>query len=252
METVGDSISNLGNRLLSTDLFNLFIPNRCPTCKCPVDIHSDPLCDGCKQEIVLNSGHSCAVCAESIEGDLPPEAKSRCGRCRISPPPFDRTLFSLRYTGKTRNLIHQFKFRGKAGLSIMISGLISARILRELELKKYDLIMPIPLHFIRLLARGYNQSYLLARDIARSFNMPVNSSALVKRLNTPPQSSLSKAKRLKSIENAFTVKDPEDIEGKNILLIDDLMTTGSTLIEASKTLKKYGAKSIACAVAARA
>ena len=129
---------------------------------------------------------------------------------------------------------------------------MSAKIHKDMNIEKVDIIIPLPLHIRRLYERGYNQSYLLAREIGSTFSKEVVTDLLIKIKNTKPQSSLSGRERRINLKNAFAVHDPEKIAGKNILLIDDIMTTGTTLTEASKVLIKAKVKSVACAVAARA
>jgi ComF family protein len=107
-----------------------------------------------------------------------------------------------------------------------------------------DVIIPIPLHKLRLLKRKYNQSAILASELSKMTNIKSDYKSFVKIRSTQPQSECSGKKRITNIKNAFTVKNPENIKGKRILLIDDVYTTGSTLRECAKVLKKAGAKSV--------
>jgi ComF family protein len=211
-----------------------------------------PICAECKSGIPVNDGRNCLTCARPFEGVTPDETGIYCGECRINPPPFEKTVYSLYYNDAVRDLIHHFKFKGRDGIAKTFAGLMSAKIHKELDIKKIDLIIPLPLHVKRLYDRGYNQSYLLASEIGSAFSKDVMADILIKTINTKPQSSLSGRERRNNLKNAFAVRYQEKVIGKNILLIDDIMTTGTTLIEASKVLKKAKVKSIACAVAARA
>jgi len=234
------------------EVLNIFFPNRCAIClDQTVSWSADPLCAECKDRMELNDGAACRVCGEPIDGASPQDFRL-CGECRINPPPFDQTLFSLYYEENTKKLIRQFKFRGKAGLAGAIAALMSARLNRELDMETVDIVIPLPLHFLRLFKRGYNQSYLLAGRIAKTFGLPLGWDVLVKTKNSAPQSLLKKSERQKNIRKVFAVVRPETVSGKNVLLVDDLMTTGATLREAAGALKKAGARTVACSVAARA
>ncbi len=234
------------------EVLNVFFPNRCVICLEQTVVWSaDPVCAECKGRMELNNGAACRVCGEPIDGALPQDFRL-CGECRINPPPFDQTLFSLHYEENAKKLIRQFKFYGKAGLAGTIAALMSARLNRELDMETVDMVIPLPLHFLRLFKRGYNQSYLLAGRIAKTFSLPLEWDVLVKTKNAAPQSLLRKSARQKNIRKVFEVVRPEAVSGKNILIVDDLMTTGATLREAAGALKKAGARTVACSVAARA
>lgn len=108
----------------------------------------------------------------------------------------------------------------------------------------YDLLIPVPIHFKRRQQRGYNQSELLAKRLSTIMHVPAANKILLKGVNTPPQSSLGRGERLKNLKGAFVVKQVEYIKGKRILLVDDVMTTGTTLEQCAKTLKEAGAMKV--------
>lgn len=111
-------------------------------------------------------------------------------------------------------------------------------------LKKYDIMIPVPIHNNRKRKRGYNQSELIAKEIGKKLNIPVISNCLVKIKNVVPQSTLNKEQRKQNIKGVYQVKKEETIKGKRIVLVDDIFTTGSTLEECSKMLKQAGASKI--------
>lgn len=198
-------------------------------------------------------GSACLVCGEPIDGSLSTAGIVRCGRCRIKMPPFDKTVFALRYEGTVRSLIHRFKFGGRKGLAgAVIAPMLCARLQRGLEMDRVDLVVPIPLHRARLLKRGFNQSYLLAREIGTTFSLETSTDIIFRKKDTAAQFRQTRAQRWANIRNAFRLYGSEKLKGKRLLLVDDIMTTGATMFEAARILKKGGAKSIACAVAARA
>ncbi len=134
--------------------------------------------------------------------------------------------------------IHYFKFRYIKELVIPLSKILIKYLEQEkIEINEYILI-PIPLHKKRYLERGFNQSELIANQLAKYFNISILSNVLIRSRNTPHQVGLNKKKRLSNLNKAFHILKPEDIENKKIILIDDVVTTGSTLEEAAKTLKE--------------
>jgi len=113
-----------------------------------------------------------------------------------------------------------------------------------MDIEQFDFMVPIPLHPTRKRERGYNQSFLLASQLSRIFNINLNINLLIKIKNTKNQSLLSKKERWTNITGAFKIKNPNEVNNKSILLIDDLLTTGATSSEAAKALKSAGAKTV--------
>lgn len=107
-----------------------------------------------------------------------------------------------------------------------------------------DVIIPVPLHPARLRAREFNQSLLLADELSRHLARPVSATNLVRTAATDPQTTLSRQERLRNLRNAFEIRRPQDLAGKRILLVDDVFTTGTTLNECAKTLRKSGAGTV--------
>ena len=112
------------------------------------------------------------------------------------------------------------------------------------KLKKYDIIIIVPVSNKRKLERGYDQCELIAKEISKNFNIQYNEKCLLKNRNIQPQSLLTKEERIKNVENVYSVKNQEKIINKKILLIDDIYTTGSTVNECSRILKQAGGKNI--------
>lgn len=210
------------------------------------------ICPACAAALSPAGRHACRRCAAPIDGELAGAGVVLCGDCRISPPPFDAAVAALRYEGKTRELIHRYKFAGKTRLAGALGPLLCAALHRAGEMEGIDFVIPVPLHRRRLFRRGYNQSWLLAAEVGKTFGVPVAADLLARARFTEPQFSLSRAARRTNIKNAFTAPSPERLAGKALLLVDDIMTTGATLGEAARTLKKGGAARVVCAVAARA
>ncbi|MBI5178593.1 MAG: ComF family protein [Nitrospinae bacterium] len=232
----------------------IVFPASCAVCKAPLPAEElFGICPQCKEGLVQPAEHACLACAMPIDGEVAGAGILLCGDCRISLPPFDLTVSGMGYGGKTRELVHRFKFQGKTGLSRFLASTLCARLYAKLHAQAaYIIVIPVPLHRKRIYARGYNQSFLLAEEVGMALSLPVETGVLIRAKYTDPQSKQTRAERLKSIKGAFAVARPEMVEGNTVILVDDIMTTGATLAEAAKTLKKAGAKSVICAVAARA
>ena len=157
---------------------------------------------------------------------------------------FDNLISIFKYEGIVREKIIEYKFGEKAYLYKTF-----ARIMLKSEkaygiLKNYDIIIPVPIHKKRKLQRGYNQTELIAREIAKNINVTLQTNVLIKTKNTEVQSLLTKRQRSQNVKNAYNTRNTERIKDKKIILFDDIYTTGSTVRECSKTLKKAGAKEI--------
>jgi ComF family protein len=240
-------------RKLAAGLDSIIFPRKCAVCKGPVsDDAVFEVCATCMTKFVQKPAHSCAVCAEPIDGEVADAGISKCGRCRTKAPQFDATFYGLRYEGTARELIHRFKFNRAFRLAATVSSPLCAELFSQPSAREADVIAPVPLHWRRNYERGFNQSYLIALEIGRALSKPVDANLLARRRHTKPQYALTAAERNDNIKGAFAVRRPETLEGKIVVLVDDIVTTGSTVSEAAKTLKKAGAKKVIVAAAARA
>lgn len=157
---------------------------------------------------------------------------------------FNKHLYIFKYEGKIRNLIIDYKFNDKPYLNELFAKIIlkNAKICRKI--KKYDIIIPVPIHKKRKNERGYNQSELIARKLAKNLNVELVTDSLIKQKNTLPQSTLSKKQREENVKTVYKIQNKQKIENKKIILLDDIYTTGATAEECSKILKQNGAKEI--------
>ncbi len=147
-----------------------------------------------------------------------------------------------------RELVHLFKYAGVTALARPLGRLLRLAMPRD---RRFDLIVPTPLHWRRRWTRGYNQSMLLARELAPVLGLkPVN--ALRRTRATPTQAGLSRTARRANVAGAFVVRDASLVRGRRVLLVDDVMTTGATLRACAAALKRAGAQSVSIAVLARA
>ncbi len=169
----------------------------------------------------------------------------RCWYCRHREPPFDFAWSACLYDDPLKDLIHRFKYHQKTGLRRVLAGLMADFIHQyAFDINQFDFLMPIPLSTTRLRERGYNQARLLAEEITRIFSIPLIDNCLIRSRHTHPQSLLEEKQRWTNIKGAFTIRQPNMLKHNNILLIDDLLTTGATTSEAAGTLKDAGAGTI--------
>ncbi len=141
-------------------------------------------------------------------------------------------------------MIHLFKYGKNDYLDRLLAGFLIKKISESDDLKDIDFILPVPMHRFDKFKRGYNQTELLAREISKKIGVPILSDRLMKCKRTPSQTTLSVKQRVKNVKDAFRVKNPEILENKNILLLDDVFTTGSTVNECAKEIRKARVKQI--------
>jgi ComF family protein len=147
-------------------------------------------------------------------------------------------------------VIHRFKYGGKLPAGRLLGSMMAERAGRFFEMRRYDVVVPVPLHRERLKKRGFNQSLVLAREIAARFDLPVDFTSLKRVRDTGPQASLGGAERRDNVRGAFEAAGA--VKGKRVLLIDDVMTTGCTVGECARALVGRGALEVAVYTAARA
>ncbi|MCK5125458.1 MAG: ComF family protein [candidate division Zixibacteria bacterium] len=173
-----------------------------------------------------------------------------CQTCKPAP----LTIVSLGYFDENlRTIIHDLKFYGLKPVAATLGYKLADVILESVPLDYFDAIVPVPLHYSRLEKRGFNQAEEIALSIGACLNIPVYSNLLIMTRKTKQQARLSASERILNVCDAFTVKDETGIlQGKKILLVDDVTTTGATLLENCKALKAAGAGKVISAVAATA
>jgi ComF family protein len=219
-----------------------------------VDFLYPRTCVVCKKKLTLTSvdGIICLDCWGKIKKNLPPFCR-RCGRTLQKKSPnknicagciknlvyFDRAFSPCLYEGPVKDLVHQFKYQGKDYLGHVLSRLM-ADFIREFAVPMdiLDIVVPVPLFKTRLREREFNQAQILAENIAGIFNKKLIVDFLIRVKNTQTQTELTPRQRLSNVKESFQVREGSGFEGKNILLVDDVLTTGATCSEAACALKK--------------
>jgi ComF family protein len=232
---------NPGIRLkrLGLTVLEFFLPRLCLFCGVAVGEEAAvAVCPECESQIHWVESPLCTCCGKMFADRDGPERV--CGDCQTDPPPFARARAAALYDGPVATAITRFKFgRQMAFLPVMQSWL-QRPLCREL-VTDADLLAPVPLHPKRIKHRGFNQALLLARAFPEA---PVAREAVVRTRHTAPQVGLNPKERKDNVKDAFAVPDPELVKGKNVLLIDDLLTTGSTVKECARVLRRAGARRV--------
>ncbi len=226
-----------------TGIIDIIFPRNCILCRAYHPATSrDPLCPDCREKLPWNTPPFCVRCSRHLSGVASEEL---CPSCRAHPPHFDEGWAMLRYEGHGREILHRFKFHNKTSLCRTCAVLFSEFSARfSLTFPDTAIVIPVPLHPARLRERGYNQSGLFAASIARKLGLPLYENILQRQRHTDRQSKLEAKDRWTNILGAFKMKNLTDIVGREIILVDDILTTGATASEAAKTLKDAGASRV--------
>lgn len=214
-------------------------PQNCVHCEGARQRGGDYLCGLCRKEIVFIGPPYCNCCGAPAElsYDYPTE-NFACGLCRSKPFAFDRARSLGLYDAGLKKLIHHFKYRPQAGVMREIAPLMRDYFAGLDASWNGFYVSPVPLHFRKMKERTFDQSFLIAREAARILNLPLANGLLRRIRDTDSQAKKTKQDRAKNIKGAFHVDRPDRVAGKNILLVDDVFTTGSTVNEAARVLKR--------------
>lgn len=206
-------------------------------------------CRECRQNIHHITQSHCPICGITFPDS--PSENHLCGSCLENTPSYDFARAALTYDGIILNAIHQFKYGRDLTRGAALAGLLADFDIPDMDWDTFDVILPVPLHIRRLRNRGFNQSMILARALEKKHGIRVDFSLLKRHKLTLTQTGLNKKEREENITGAFAIVHPERIEDQNIVLVDDVFTTGSTINECAKTLKKAGAGLVAVITLAR-
>jgi ComF family protein len=226
-------------------LLNMVLPPRCPLCNRDGTGETvSPFCGSCAEKIIEMKGPCCPTCGRPLPSQelLEENPEFKCGICRIHPLYLDSTHLLAHFSGPIRESIHLFKYSEHCRLGRDLIRRFRSRI-KEL-LPKVDILIPIPLHPLRLRMRGFNQSVILGREVSRMEGIPIALDLIIRTRKGSPQVGLRGKERLRNVRGSFAVRKPEKIKDKKVLLVDDVMTTGATANECARVLKKANAGSV--------
>lgn len=233
-----------------SEISDALFPSLCIACTGVLTSEKEKgFCRKCAQSISFITESRCPVCG-IIFADSP-AGNHLCGDCLKTKPYYTFARAALVYEGIILEAIHRFKYKRNLICGSVLSGLMADFDFPDMDWNSFDLIIPVPLHIRRLRERGFNQSLILARALGKKHRLDVDFSLLKRRKLTLTQTGLDKKERERNIRSAFMVRHPEKLQGKNVILVDDVYTTGATLNECARTLRKAGTVRIAVITLAR-
>ena len=230
----------------------LFIyPPACAGCGQPLlSDRSEPFCPDCLRTLEFISEPYCPVCGVPYAKEIP--NPHLCGDCLSGIHYFDRARSTGSYRGALRDVLHRFKYGGRTSLARPLAHMLIAPGIHLARLHRIDHIIPVPLHPKRLRQRGFNQASLLARRLGSTLKISVDYASLQRSRWTEPQTGLTRRQRAANVKGAFSLKSDTKVKGKGILVVDDVLTTGETVNQCVRVLKKDGgAREVAVLTVAR-
>ena len=249
-------------------LIDIVYPPRCHIChgflrEDPSEDRSIFFCQTCSDDFMRIAPPVCPVCCTPL--DISQE-NHLCEDCLRKRPRYAATHACYHYDGAIKDAIHQFKYGSKSFMSVSLGPLLAgfaenvARTAFQPENEANGwfrksaqlVIMPVPLHPRRLRERGFNQSLLLAKHVAARLGAELDFMSLRRVKYTTPQTGLGKEERRRNVSRAFEVANSQTVKGKTVLLVDDVATTGNTVNECARILKRSGCKEVSCLVLAKA
>ena len=231
-------------------LLDLLCPPRCLLCGAFTDgDHGQGFCTSCRQELPPLPESHCLICGRPFETTI--GSVHTCGRCLQKKPAYERAGSAGLYEGLLRQAIHRFKYEGRTELARPLAALMAERLEPPFLPPAAELILPIPLHRRRLKARGYNQALLLARALFQPWQDRLRPDLLRRSKWTEPQVNLKGPERRRNVRQAFSLTDPALVRGRSVMLVDDVFTTGATVEECARVLKRAQASSVLVLTVAR-
>ena len=229
-------------------ILNTLLPPRCLICQTIV-CDTNGLCADCFAKVHFLTDQSCPVCGRPYTFPVQKGENLICGKCLMNPPHFKYLKAVFAYDQFSRNLILPFKHANRTEVVPYLSRLMFMRG-RDL-LSECDMIIAVPLHWKRMLKRKYNQSALLAVQLSKRSGKPFVNDELVRVKNTASQGHKTHQERLENVKDAFQVRHSQSIQGKKIVLVDDVSTTGATFNECARVLRQAGAVQVTALCVAR-
>ena len=234
-------------KTISRTILSLVFPLHCELCGALAESPENAgVCPTCEKLVRLIEAPHCPGCGRTGLND-----QEACGRCRDEKFHFDRAYACVFYESGMKELLHGFKFGRKRFLAAFLSGIMAEFTRRHLKDSSWDLVVPVPMDKKKEFERGFNQSRVLSTALAKKFAWTHGPGILGSTPSGTPQASLKKTERKKNVRGRFFVQDTAGVASKNILLVDDILTTGQTASACAKALKDAGARSVTVLAFAR-
>jgi ComF family protein len=246
----------------ASSIFAAIFPSECRFCSSPLtNVSRLPVCTDCASKIMPLAGLRCPFCAQSLpEGYPNPHGDGRCGECAHEMPVYTRAVSFGAYENELREMVHLLKYKHVRPAADFLGALI-AECACELAPQMSDdvMVVPVPLYKRKLRERGFNQAEMLAHATVSRLSKSLKdkkiefkTSVLFRRRATESQVGMTREQRKTNLRGAFAVPRKDAVKGKEILLIDDVLTTGATVTECARVLRRAGAVKVWVATAARA
>lgn len=218
----------------ATYIIDFFLPRFCPGCNKKLLPKEKPVCDECLSSLLVTD-----------EEKLSSEFEKNFSSSNYVDDYFAAYIFEIDKT--LQHIIHALKYKKQFKLGIFLGELIGEKV-KALNWQ-IDLILPVPIHHLKKAERGFNQSDFLAKGLSKSLRIPYSTGFVKRTRHTDSQTRLNMKERSKNVADAFKVRNTKKVANKNILVVDDVCTTGATILECAKTLKNVGASKVfACTV----
>jgi len=214
-----------------SEVFDFFLPRICPACKNKLEVAEKSICTPCLTKIL--PADSTRIRFEYQKKFLPKGIISGF-----------TSLYVFEKDKELQRIIHAMKYESNFRIGETLGRLLGDKLQNEMNFKDLDLIIPVPLHHLKKSERGYNQSFYIAKGVNRRLCLALDERCVKRIKYTETQTSMNIKEREKNIAGAFKVRDRNNIEGKNILIVDDVITSGNTVSEFGRTLKENGAGTI--------
>jgi ComF family protein len=237
---ISQTISKIRNAIddFKGAIIDFVLPPHCIICSGYLSQQEKVVCNVCWDNLEVLPSPFCPVCKNFLE-----QGNLFCKICTER-----KNLCAVRSLGIFDNyyqkMIHGFKYQQKMSLGQRLGKRLGEKLKDDKLTSGFDCIIPVPLHSTRKRERGFNQSEILAQELSDLIHIPVLKKILKRTRNTKDQTKLTPEERIENVKGAFALKDPEKIEGKRIILVDDVITTGATLGECARVLSKAGADKI--------
>lgn len=220
-------------------IVDYILPYRCIVCS-ELMVGNHGICIPCFKKINFISEPFCAQCGFLFEFKI--DEKMLCGKCIAHPPTYDIARSLLKFDENSKKLIHKFKYNDCTSYAKLFANALVAKYKHEFA--DINLIVPIPMHRIKRIFRQYNPPQILAFELSKLLGVKMAADGLIKIRWTKPQTKLTKAKRQKNLDGSVLVNTKIDFANLNIMLVDDVKTTGTTAHYCAKLLKKAGANQV--------
>lgn len=198
------------------------------------------ICISCFKDLNFISSPYCNICGVPFEFVM--QGRLVCGKCIVKPPYYDIARSIFKFDTKCKKLIHGFKYNDKTASARIFANIIIANYKNDID--DIDFIVPIPMNRIKRIFRQYNPPQILAQELSKLLSVEMIPDLLIKTKWTKPQTMLSRVQREQNLACTIIYNVKRNIQGKNILLVDDVKTTGTTSNHCAYILKKYGAKKV--------